>query len=271
MAFNLSNETSWVSFNSAATMTLWSFIGLESAALSASQCSNPHRDIPRATIFGVLIAAALYIWSYIAIIGMIPFSQLMYSTAPYVDAVKPFLGNTASIWVAGFAAFSCLATLTGWVLIQGQIPLAAAKDKLFPAIFLKENKQNVPVAGLIISSFLITILLFLQANQSLVSQFTFIILLATLASLVPYFFTAMAALILFLKYSNRFNTRASILTATALAILAGLYAFWAIAGAGQSVVFYGCLLLLSSMPVYVAIQWSSAKQNIHSTTHIERV
>jgi len=258
--FNLSGESPLAAFSSVATITLWSFIGLESAVIPVGHIKNPAQNIPRATLLGVGITAALYILSYIAIVGMIPLSQLAHSTAPYADAMRPILGNAASAWVAALAVISCLGSLTGWMLLQAQVPLAAARDKLFPAFFLKENAQGVPTVGLVVSSVLMTGLLLLQLEQSLVAQFTFIISLATLATLLPYFFTAMAALILFIKYPERFQqSRRALMRAVVVAILAGLYAFWAIIGAGRDIVFYGCLLLLSSLPVYVGLKWTTMR------------
>lgn len=257
--FNLSGEPSLLAFSGAATLTLWAFLGLESASIPAGHIKNPTQNIPRATILGVSIAAILYILSYIAVVGMIPFSQLVHSTAPYADAMRPVLGTAASAWIAGLAVISCLGALTGWVLLQAQVPLVAAQDKLFPDIFLKETRQGVPIAGLLISSLLITGLLLLKVNQSLVSQFSFIVLLATLASLLPYFFTAMALLVLLFKYPEKFRQgKYSLRAAAIIAVLAGLYAFWAIIGAGQTTVFYGCLLLLSSVPMYVGLKWTKS-------------
>jgi basic amino acid/polyamine antiporter, APA family len=253
--FNLLTQSPLVAFNEAATITLWSFLGVESASLSGQYSINPQRDIPRATLRGVCLAAILYLGGYVALIGMMPFSQLSYSSAPYADAVRPFCGPWAQYGIGVLAVFSCLGSLVGWILLQGQMPLAAARDKLFPPIFLKENAQKVPVAGLIISSSLMTGLLLLKVHQSLVSQFTFIILLATLASLIPYFFSSMAAIMLLMKYPERFQARGSRIKFLIISSLAGLYAFWAIVGAGQSIVFYGVLLLLSSLPVYVGLQW----------------
>jgi basic amino acid/polyamine antiporter, APA family len=254
--FNLSGDSHLTAFNGAACLTLWSFLGLESASIPTGQIKKPSRDIPRATILGVIIAAVLYLLSYSVIIGILPFSELLHSAAPYADAMRPLLGSAASGCIAGLAALSCVGALAGWILLQGQVPLAAARDRLFPTLFLKETSKGVPIAGLLISSLFMTVLVLLTLNASLVTQFAFICSLATLASLLPYFFTAMAALVLFLKYPEKFKqNRPSLISATTIAILAGLYAFWAIIGAGHDIVFYGCLLLLSSLPVYVCSKW----------------
>lgn len=257
-AFNLLGKSAFEAFNGAATLTLWSFLGLESAAIPTHCIKNPEKNIARATLLGVSIAAVLYIASYVAIIGVIPLPELAQSRAPYADAAQMMLGSRAQSWVAGLAVISCLGALTGWILLQGQVPKAAALDRLFPALFLKGTKKGVPIAGLVISSVLITGLLLLQMNQSLVSQFNFIVLLATLATLLPYFFTAMAALMLRVKHPEKFLER-RLRGPIVVTILAGLYAFLAIIGAGRDIVFCGCLLLLSSLPVYVYLQWQRTR------------
>lgn len=252
--FNLSGKSNFVAFSSAATLTLWSFIGLESASVPAGHIVDPTRNIPRATILGVLIATVVYMLSSIAVMGSMPLSQLAHSNAPYADAARLMFGPIGSSVVALGAVISCLGALNGWVLLQGQIPLAAAQDKLFPLVFEKKSANGTPVVGLVVSSLLITLLLLTTLSHSLVKQFTIIILLATLASLIPYFLTTMAELILFVKYPGLFKSK-KLLGSVLVAILAGVYSFWVIIGSGEETVFYGTLLLLSSVPVYVWMKW----------------
>ena len=56
----------------AATLTLWAFIGLESATVRSDSVENPQKNIPRATIYGISIAAVIYIAGSIAIMGICP-------------------------------------------------------------------------------------------------------------------------------------------------------------------------------------------------------
>jgi len=256
--FNLTGKSDFSAFSGAATLTLWAFIGLESATVPAENVDNPQRNIARATILGVVIAAAVYIFSTLAVMGTVPVQQLAHSTAPFADAAKIMFGTGGGFLIAAGAVVSCFGALNGWTLLQGQIPLAAARDKLFPKSFAKESRYGTPIVGLIVSSILITLLLLLTLNESLVQQFTFIILLATLASLIPYLFTAMAQIIIFIKNRELVNGK-RLLGSTIIAVLAGIYAFWTIAGSGQEIVYYGCLLLLSSIPVYVWMKWRANK------------
>jgi len=252
-------------FSGAATLTLWSFIGLESASVPAGHVDNPNRTIPKATILGVIIATVVYILSSIAVMGVMPLTELAHSNAPYADAANIMFGPIGSTLVAIGAVISCLGALNGWILLQGQIPLAAAQDKLFPSIFLKKSENGTPIVGLVISSVLISVLLLTTLNHSLVKQFTIIILLATLASLIPYFLTTMAELVIFFKYPNLFKKGRKLFGSVAIAILAGIYSFWVIIGSGKETVFYGTLLLLSSAPVYVWMKWRGSSNKVNTS------
>lgn len=258
--FNISGQSNFSAITSAATLTLWSFIGLESATVPANDVENPLRNIPRATILGTLITAVVYVLSTTAVMGVIPAPQLMHSTAPYAEAAKVMFGPWGSMLVAAGAAISCFGALNGWTLLQGQVPLAAARDKLFLQSFKKTTNNGTPVVGLLVSAVLITLLLLLTLNASLVKQFTVIILLATLATLIPYLFTAMAELILFIRNRELYNGK-RLLTSSLIAVFAGIYAAWTIIGAGETTVFYGALLWFSSIPMYVWMQWRAKKSN----------
>ncbi len=249
--------SSFSSLTSAATLTLWSFIGLEAATIPAENAKDV-RDIAKATIWGTLLAAFIYILSTIVIMGLISPSRLRCTCAPFSDVATLIFGPKFAVVIGISAIFSCLGSLNGWVLMQGQIPMAAARDGLFPKIFQKQNKYGAPLYGLCISSVLVTCILLLTINKSLVAQFTFIILLATLAFLIPYFMTAMADLMLLKKnpeHLDKKRLRRSIM----IAILAGGYSFWAIIGSGAETVFYGILLILSSVPVYVLMLWQNKR------------
>jgi APA family basic amino acid/polyamine antiporter len=151
------------------------------------------------------------------------------------------------------AIISCFGALNGWILLQGQIPLAAAMDGLFPGPFARVSGRGTPVAGLLISSFLVTILVMTNYTKGLVELFTFAILLATLTCLVPYVFSTMAELILLFRERERFRGERLWASAT-IAILAFLYSLWAIAGSGRDSVYWGFLLLMCGLPVYVWVR-----------------
>ncbi len=252
--FNPTEGSAFSAVTSVAALTLWAFIGLESATIPADDVDDPSSTIPRSTIIGTIATAAVYILGTVAVMSVVPRAALMTSTAPFADAAAAMFGLWAGDAVAIGALFSTFGCLNGWILLQGQIPLAAARDGLFPAAFGRLSAGNTPVFGLVVSSVLVTILTALNYNARLVDAFNFFLLLATMTTLVPYVFTTMAELMLFLTDRARFDSR-RLGGSTVIALLAFAYSLWALYGAGAEVVLWGTLLLLAGLPVYVWMRW----------------
>ncbi len=249
---NQSGGSSWSAVTATAALTLWAFLGLESGTVPADQIDRPARTIPLATVVGTIATAAIYLASTVAVMGVIPSAVLSTSTAPYADAASSMFGGWARYLVAAGASIACFGALNGWILIQGQVPRAAALDGLFPARFGRLSQRGTPVFGLVVSSTLITILIAMNYTSSLVEQFTFIILLATLAALVPYAFCTMAALL-----TGRATVAVSI-----VAVLGFLYSIWAIGGAGRDAVYWGVFLFVVGVPVYVGMKWGERRREL---------
>ena len=93
--------------------TLWAFIGVESASVSAGVVKNPKKNVPIATIGGVILAAVCYVLSSSVIMGMIPNHALANSSAPFADAARLAFGEIAGNGGAIWAALGCLGLLAG--------------------------------------------------------------------------------------------------------------------------------------------------------------
>ncbi|WP_210493185.1 amino acid permease [Patulibacter sp. SYSU D01012] len=245
----------WSALSAAAPLTMWAFIGLESATVAAEEVKDPERNIPRATIYGTLAATVVYLLSTVVVMGVIPAGTLASSTSPFADAAGVMFGGAWTKVVALVAIAATFGALNGWILLQGRVPLAAAQDGLFPAVFAKvHGKNQTPVVGLVISSALLSGLMLMNYTDGLVSAFTFVTLLATLTTLVPYAYSAAAQAHLLVTEPELFDRKhfARDLTVAAFAFL---YSAWAIAGAGDDIVTKGFMLLLAGIPVYVGMKW----------------
>ena len=223
---------------------------------------NPKKTIPRATLLGTGLTAVVYIISTIAIMGVIPMEQLQESTAPFADLAGKIFGEWGLYVMGAAAVISCAGALNGWILLQGQIPLAAAKDHLFPKRFEKVSKKGrSPIFGIVLSSVLITLVLILNFNKNLVDQFTFIIALATLAAIIAYLYSAVAEFVIYIKHPDKVDKKTVVKSLT-ISALAFLYTFWATVSAGQEIVFYGCLLMFTSIPIYGLMEWQKYRKKI---------
>ncbi len=246
--FNISSVSNFSAITATATLTLFAFLGLESATIPTGNIHEPEKTIPRATMIGTVITIFIYVLSSTVIMGMIPAAELKNSNAPFADAAAIIWGNSARYWVAAGAIVSTLGALNGWILLQGQMPMAAARDKLFPRIFDRESKKGVPVLGIIIGSVIISVMMMLNFTNGLNDTFTFLILIGTLAVLIPYLFSAASYGIMILQ--DKFWKRNGI-SQVIIAALAFLFSLWALVGSGQETVYWGITAILSGIPFYV--------------------
>jgi len=230
----------------AGAVTLWAFLGLESATIPAESVARPARTIPRATIIGVLGAAVVYISGSVAVMGLVPPGQLAVSSAPFADAAGILIGGGGRELIAIGAVIATLGALNGWTLLAGQMPYALARDALLPRLFTRKSAGDVPRAGILFSSAMVTALLLLTAEETLAETFTFIALLATLACLVPYVFCAFAEVLITRRQGRRVQP-ASVVLGT----LGFVYVLWAIAGSGARTVFLGFLMITAGIPFYI--------------------
>jgi len=229
----------------AATLTLWSFLGLESATVPAERVENPERNIPRATLIGVAVTGAIYTFACSAVALLMP-DQAADSGAPMADFIASHWGGPAGTLIALFAAIAAFGTLNGWILMQGELPWAMAKDGVFPAWFAKLSRFGTPARAHVAASVPLTIVLLLYSALSMTDLFGILILLATTASLIAYLVCSLAALRL--GVGRRL---------TPVFLLGALFSLWAIWGAGWAAIQLGAVLLATGVPVYLAMRLSA--------------
>ena len=240
---------------SCATLTLWAFTGLECATVAAGSIRDPERTVPRATLIGTVLTAIIFIVCTAGVMGVLDPAVLAHSTAPFADAARTLAGNRAAAFIALGAAIACFGALNGWILIAGQLPLAVARDGLFPRVFGRLSRRGTPALGMVIGSALATALIAMNYSRGLVNLFTFVILLSTLGTLVPYVFCSLAGFVLQRARATG-DAERRLPWSTGAAVVAGLaflYSLWAIGGAGADVISWGFLLLLAGLPVYVFV------------------
>ncbi len=195
-AWNVSGKGSIGAVMATFTFTLWAFIGVESASVSAGVLENPSRNVPIATVGGVILASIAYILSSTVIMGMIPNAELIASSAPFADAARIALGDIAGSAVALAAAVGCLGSLAGWTLITGQTAKAAADDGLFPAIFSRVNRQGVPALGIVIVAALMSVQVLATISPTASEQFGKIASIAVIMTLLPYIYSMISIKVL---------------------------------------------------------------------------
>ncbi len=235
----------------AATSTLWAFVGLESATVTAGEISNPEKNVKKSTIYGIMIASIIYILISVASMGAMSNNELALSSAPLTEILTNSLGATIGKPLALSVVICILGTTIGWLLSTARVAYAAGEDGVFPKAFGKLSpKYGTPVNSLVIGSILVNILLIMNYQKSMVSAFTFITILATLTFLPVYLLTAAAEMMLLFK-DERKLTLSVFIKKSFVPLLAFIYALWTIYGSGAETVMWGFILMLIGIPFYI--------------------
>jgi APA family basic amino acid/polyamine antiporter len=259
LPFNASGTSTISAITATTTLTFFAFLGIECATIPSGSVADSASTVAKATTIGTLIATVVYILSTVSIMGMIPAAQLKTSVTPFADAAVFIWGQGAKYWVSAGVAIAAFGALNGYILIQGQLPYAVAKDQLFPQIFAKKNSKGVPVLGIIISSVFVSVFMAMNYTRGLVQQFQFLILLTTSTIIIPYVFCTASYLLMRLKL---LSTGGKIFNgAILLATLTFVFCIWIMLGLGQETVFWGFVLTMSSVPIYVFAVWKRDQKN----------
>lgn len=242
---NVSGKSFGLSLNAATLAAMWAFVGLETGTVPAGQVYNPSKTVPRATILGTVIAAAVYILGAVVVMGVVSPQELLQSKAPYADAAHHIFGGAWGVPVTLAAIISCLGSLNGYLIVVGRIPYGAAQDGLFPEIFLRTTNHGTPYWGVLITTLCSIPLLLLSLTNTLMEQFNLIIEIATLLILVVYVVSALANLKLMIRDRELTFMRATI-------NISGLaFACWALWAASLSMVALSMIIIFLGIPMRI--------------------
>jgi APA family basic amino acid/polyamine antiporter len=260
--WNVTKESAVTAIGGGMAIALFSYLGVETAAVAAAKVRDPDRNVPRATVLGTLATAVVYMLSLIAVFGILPSSKLSSATAPFSDAANVIFGGTWAGNVMALAVIiSGLGALNGWTMICAEMPLAAANDGLFPERFKHLSKAGVPAYGIVASTVLASVAMiinYLGANGPTV--FTTLVLMTGITAAIPYAFSALAQLKWRWADHKSVQTPRLVrdLTVAVISLVFSILFIWYSRNTGQSFWVYwapfflaaGALLL--GIPVYLA-------------------
>lgn len=248
-AFNSSGTNAWSALAGAGAVALFAYLGIETASVAASRVRDPNKNVPRATVYGTLACAVVYILGTLAVFGTVSNSALRKSSAPFSDAANAIFGGT---WAGGIVAVAAIVSglgcLVGWTFIVGEMPFAAARAGQFPRVFARETR-GLPIFGIVASTGLAT-LLTIAAYTSFEQVFTTVVLLTVFTSVIPFLFSA-AAQCFWLVTGGRAVSWIRFTRDLVVSIAALVFTFWALIGTGQEATFYGVICFLLGVPLYV--------------------
>ena len=246
--FNTSTETNFYALTVTSTLCLFAFLGLEAATIPAGNISNPKKTIPRATMLGTILVVAIYMLSSLSLFGILPPDQVANSVAPYSDAAAVMWGNGGQYLVAAGACISAFGALNGWILIQGQMPLALAQDKLLPKAFAQTNKNGSPWFSIIASSVIVSLLLLANQSQGLNHLYDMMLKLTAVTVLLSYIFSSAGYGYFAIRQKHGLSPGWKPLTLATVGLLASV---WLFVGSEWEAIKWGSFGILAGLPIYL--------------------
>lgn len=260
--FQAGDDSPVGAISASAAILLFSYLGVESAAVSAGEVRDPRRNVARATILGTLGAALVYLLGTLAVFGTVAHDKLVGSTAPFSDAVDVMFGGSwGGTAVALAALVSMVGALNGWTLLSAQTPYAAAKDGLFPRAFGKK-KRGVPTVGVLVTVVLASLLTVYNYTAGSSGVFESLVLITTFTATVPYLLATAAQIYFLLSGQGERVDRARLVRDGVLAGIAFGFSLWLVAGSGYAAVYQGVLFLFAGVLVYA---WMAARKERTAT------
>ncbi|MFQ6242047.1 putrescine-ornithine antiporter [Sinorhizobium meliloti] len=238
-AWNPTGLTLAQGMGSSISLTLWAFLGMESAAQNSNAVENPKRDVPLACMFGTLGAAIIYILSTTVIQGIVPNAELAASTGPFALAYAKMFNPAIGSVIMALAVLACLGSLLGWQFTIAQTARSAADERMFPALFSRVNEMGAPVTGMIVMGVVQSLLALMTISPTLSEQFAALVNLAVVTNVLPYIIS-LSALFVMMKAAGvperKFRLNAAVV------IVGMLYSVFAIYASGKDAVLGGMLV-----------------------------
>ena len=246
-SWNPHNVPTFEAIGVSISMTLWAFLGLESACANSDAVENPEKNVPIAVLGGTLGAAVIYIVSTNVIAGIVPNLELANSTAPFGLAFAHMFDETIGKVIMGLMVMSCFGSLLGWQFTIAQVFKSSAEEGYFPAFFKKVTSKDAPVVGMITITALQTLLSLMTISPSLNKQFNVLVDLAVVTNVIPYLLS-MAALAVLLKAENVAPQKYK--TTVFVAFIGSLYSIYALYAAGEQAMLYGSIVTFIGWTLY---------------------
>ena len=232
---------------SSISLTLWAFLGMESASQNASAVENPKRDVPLACMFGTLGAAVIYILSTTVIQGIVPNAELAESSGPFGLAFAKMFNPAIGQVVMALAAMACIGSLLGWQFTLASTAKDAADANMFPQAFAKVTVAGAPIIGMVIMGVVQSVMALSTMSPDLSKQFAALVNLAVVTNVVPYVIALSA---LFVQMRDARVEPGVFRRNAFVAVVAMLYSVYALYASGKDAVMGGMLVMGIGYIVY---------------------
>lgn len=130
---------------SGAASAMFAFMGIEFGIFASGSIENPEENVIKATKYGLIASSIVFIGVYTATLFILP--DLAATNTPVYDCAIVLFGSIGAKIIGVIALVSCLTSLNGNLVVQGNSLRNFAKKGYLPAFFNYETSQGFPWRG----------------------------------------------------------------------------------------------------------------------------
>jgi putrescine:ornithine antiporter len=246
-AWNPHNKAVGDAIAASIPLTLWAFLGMESAAQNSDAVENPKRNVPLACLLGTLGAAVIYVLSTTVIQGIVPNAELAKSSAPFAAVYAQMFNPTIGKIIMALAVLACVGSLLGWQFTLSQTSKYTADGHMFPKFFSKVSAKNAPIIGMVVAGVIQTLMAVSTMSPDATAQFNKLVNLAAVTNIVPYITSISALMVVMYKAKTDQHKFSTNLVAVFVAIIYSTYALYA---SGMEAVMGGMIVMMIGYLLY---------------------
>ena len=224
----------------------WAFLGLESATVAAAVVRDPRKNVARAALGGVGLAAVIYMAASVAMMGAIPIAVLAKSPAPFADAIRLLAGPTVASVIAVCALLKAAGTMGGWLLLTAETARSGAAAGFLPKVFSSPDPARAPVRDLLLSAGLMSLVIASSMSPTLGKQFGVLINIAVNLSMAMYALCALALI----RFAAVIPDPRKRLAARVMAVGGAAFSIWVVAASDPTMLAPSLWAFAATVPLY---------------------
>lgn len=243
-------------YASLAALAFWLFIGIEFVIPIAKDLKNPKRDVTLSMILGLILLFTVQAMLGVGMTHYVTLEALASSPMPHMLFAENLLGDIGLYWMGIVTLLAGISTANTVLGSVSKILSGMAQDDMMPKIFVKKNKNNIPVAGLV--------LIFVGDLAMLVTGFTessglaTILLAASCFWLTSYILVNISVLVLRKKYPDMPGRNKKLTLfgiPQILCIVGNVYMIWHIAEGDARILVYKIFFGLFAVLIAYSVIW----------------
>ena len=142
----------WTGVGLGVAIAIFSYIGVEVAAVAAGEASEPHVAIPRATRWTIVRLAIFYIGGIAVLVGVMPWTQAGLTESPFVRVFETVKIPHAAALMNFVVLTAALSSMNSNLYLTSRMIFSLSRGGYAPRFIGRLNSRGVPLAALLVSS-----------------------------------------------------------------------------------------------------------------------